>query len=246
MRALLVTSRVTFVPDNYDRFVLAMAACPQIAGLVVLDNASAAVRWKALGAIAQGARRLGRDLWRNSFWRASEARRRAAYAGAGKGFWVLPSINEPAALQVVTEAKVDLLVNARTRYIYKPEVLGAPRLGCINVHHGLLPDQRGVMCDLWALSLGEPAGFSIHGMTRRIDDGEVLRVVSVSHGERDFQAHLLASAGREAQELGALLGEIERADGVRGQPNVKSERTVYRRNPTWAQIRQMRGRGMTL
>jgi methionyl-tRNA formyltransferase len=246
MRALLVTSRVTFVPDNYDAFVVAVAACPQVAGLLVLDNASAAVRAKAIGAAAQGARGIGWHLWRNSFWKASERRRQRAYAERGKGFWVLPTINDAAALQIVSENNFDLVVNARTRFIYKPDVLGAPRLGCINVHHGLLPDQRGVMCDLWALSLGEAAGFSIHAMTRKIDDGEVLRVVSVSQGERDFQAHLRASAAREATVLDELLREIESTGRVAGSPNAKGAQTVYRRNPTWAQIRQMRGRGMKL
>jgi methionyl-tRNA formyltransferase len=246
VRVVLATSRVTFVPENYDGFVLAMAAAPQIAGLLVLDNAGWGVRAKALGALAQGARQLGGTLLRNSFWAASERRRRARFEAAGKGFWVCPSINHPDALRVLREGSFDLVVNARTRFIYKDEALRAARLGCINIHHGLLPDQRGVMCDLWALSQGEPAGFSIHRMTSKIDDGEILRAVPVSRGELDFQRHLAISARREAEVLAEILDEIEGTDLVAGTPNAKSERTRYRRNPTWAQVRRMRALGLRL
>jgi methionyl-tRNA formyltransferase len=246
VRAVLVTSRVTFVPDNYDGLVVAMAASPHVAGLLVLDNAGWRLRLTALGAVAKGAPRLGARLWLNSFWRASERRRRTAYEDRGKGFWVAPSINDPAALRLLRDGAFDLLVNARTRFIYKQEALALARLGCINVHHGLLPDQRGVMCDLWALSQGEPAGFSIHRMTRKIDDGDILRVVTVSRGERDFGRHLAAAAAREAETLSALLDEIARIDRVDGTPNRGGEHTVYRRNPTWRELRRMRARGLRI
>lgn len=246
MRAVLATSRVTFVPDNYDGFVLAMAAVPQVAGLLVLDNAGWGLRGKALGALAQGAGELGRTLLRNSFWRTSERRRRARFEAEGKGFWVCPSINHPAALRVLRDGAFDLVVNARTRFIYKEEALRAARLGCINVHHGLLPDQRGVMCDLWALSQGEPAGFSVHRMTPKIDDGVILRTVTVSRGELDFQRHLAASARREAEVLAEILAEIDRTGLLAGAPNVRNERTRYRRNPTRAEVRRMRAMGLRL
>jgi hypothetical protein len=246
VRALLATSRVTFVPENYDGFVLAMAAVPQVAGLLVLDNAGWSVRGKALAAVAQGARRLGWTLFRNSFWAASEHRRRERFEAEGKGFWVCPSINHPDALRVLREGAFDLVVNARTRFIYKEEALRAARLGCINVHHGLLPEQRGVMCDLWALSQGAPAGFSVHRMTPKIDDGEILRAVPVSRGELDFQRHLAASARREAEVLAEILAEIEGTDRLDGVPNEKSAETRYRRNPTWAEVRRMRAMGLRL
>jgi folate-dependent phosphoribosylglycinamide formyltransferase PurN len=237
---------VTFVPDNYDDFVLAMAVVPQIAGLLVLDNTGWGLRAKALGAALQGAPRLGATLLRNCAWRASERRRQAAYAAAGKGVWVRSSINDPGALRLLREQRFDLVVNARTRFIYGAEALAAPRLGCINVHHGLLPDQRGVMCDLWALAEGEAAGFSVHRMTARVDDGALLRAVPVSRGERDFQTHLRTSAHREAQVLAEVLAELEGRGEITGTPNVKTARTRYRRNPTWGEVRRMRAGGLRL
>lgn len=237
---------MTFVPDNYDGLVLPLADSPHVAGLLVLDNADLKLRAKALAALARGAPRLGARLLRNSFWRRRERRRRFAYEARGKGFWVARSINDPAALRVLREGGFDLVINARTRFIYKDAALGVARLGCINIHHGLLPDQRGVMCDLWALASGQPAGFSIHRMTGKIDDGEILRVVTVSRGERDYGRHLAAAAAREADSLASLLDEIARTDRVAGTPNAHGECMVYRRDPTRADLRRMRARGMRL
>ncbi len=247
MKALLVTSRVTFVPNNYDSLVVAMASCPQVAGLLVLDNAEPKLALKGLGVALSGAPRVGMTLASNLLrYRASEARRRRAYALAGKPVRVLSSVNDERFLALISELGVDLVVNARTRCIYKEAALSAPALGCINVHHGLLPDQRGVMCDLWALSRGEPAGFSIHRMTRKIDDGDVLRVVEVSRDETHYVTHLERCAQREVLALRELLEEIERTGAVAGIPNVRSGQTAYRKNPTIQEMRSMRMKGMRL
>jgi methionyl-tRNA formyltransferase len=251
MKALLVTSRVTFVPDNYDGLVLAMADSPQVGGLLVLDNARG-VRLTALGALAMGARRLGGQLWRNSFWRRSEQRRRDRYQQRGKGFWVRPSVNDQQVLDLVRTERFDLIVNARTRCIFRQAILAAPPLGCLNLHHGLLPDQRGVMCDLWAIHEGQPAGFSVHRMTSKIDDGEVLRAVPVGGEDRDYLRHLARSAAREAQVLTDLLAEMAATmtagggGSAAGFANRVGPATVYRKNPGWKDVRRMRAGGLRL
>lgn len=236
---------MTFVPDNYDALVVAMAGSPHVAGLLVLDNRRG-VRRKALGALAMGAWGIGGQLLRNSFWGASEARRRQAYAGRGKGFWVRPSINDPATVELVRAGGFDLLVNARTRFLFRGDILAAAPLGGINVHHGLLPDQRGVMCDLWALGSGEGAGFSIHRMTEKIDDGEILRVEAMEAPPRDYLAYLARSAAREAEVLAALLDEVAAAGGrlPAGRPNQATAATRFRKNPTWAEVRRLRAAGV--
>ncbi|GIW72294.1 MAG: hypothetical protein KatS3mg102_1836 [Planctomycetota bacterium] len=246
MRALLVTSRVTFVPGNYDDLVVGLARCPQIAGLLVLDNAAPALVLTACKAMAAGAVRLGWTLLANLLGR-SEGRRRAAYARAGKPVWRLPTINSPEAHALLRRAGIDLVVNARTRFIYEPQVLAIPALGCINIHHGLLPEQRGTMCDLWALAEGRPAGFTIHRMIEQVDAGELLLRVEVSPGtDRDYLAYLRRCARRERAELERLLARIEAAGRLDGEPNVAPPGVRYRRNPDFAAVRRMRNRGMLL
>ncbi|MBP7828344.1 MAG: hypothetical protein KA248_00355 [Kiritimatiellae bacterium] len=246
MKTLLVTSRVTFVPGNYDALVAGLATCPQIGGLVVLDNRSAKLLSKAVGLILLGAPRIGRTLLRNWFG-PSARRRRRAYAETGKPAWTLPTVNSPDAVNLVREQGFDLVLNARTRFIYKADILAAPRLGCINIHHGLLPEQRGTMCDLWALFDRRPAGFSIHVMTPEVDAGPILAREQVSDGsDRDYPAYLLKSSRREREVVTALLESISRGGLPTGIANKASPGLNMFRSPTFQQIRVIRRRGLKI
>jgi methionyl-tRNA formyltransferase len=246
LRALLVTSRVTFVPDNYDSLECGMAQCPHVVGLIELDNARAALAVRALGLAAFGARRLGATLLANQLG-PSGRRRRREYQAAGKQVWSLASINGGEAEQLVRSLGIDLVINARTRFIYRPAILAAPRLGCINVHHGLLPEQRGTMCDLWALREQRPAGFSIHRMTPEIDDGEVLVTRQVSDGsERDYLAYLARSSRIELDVLCGVLDDIDRAQAVRGVPNVAPPGLAHYATPGREQIGAFKRSGIVI
>jgi methionyl-tRNA formyltransferase len=246
LRALLVTSRVTFVPGNYDDLVCGIADSPHIVGLLELDNASAALAGRALGLAAFGARRLGGALLTNMIG-GSGRRRRRIYRQHGKDVFSLETINGADAQDLVRRLGVDLLVNARTRYIYKPPILAAPRLGCINVHHGLLPEQRGTMCDLWALREGKPAGFSVHAMTAEVDAGAILATQQVSDGaERDYAAYLARSTRIEQGVLRGVLDEIDRAQAVRGRPNLAPPGLAHYRTPGRDQIGAFRRSGIVL
>ncbi len=246
MKTLLVTSRVTLVPLNYDTLITGLADCPQIAGLLELENRDYRLLAKMLGLGLVGTPRLSYTFLQNWFG-ATGRRRRAAYAAAGKPVWSLPSINTPAAVKLVRDSGFDLVLNARTRYIYGADILGAPRLGCLNIHHGLLPDQRGTMCDLWALFERKAAGFSIHVMTPDVDGGPLLASEIVSDGsQRNYPAYLRATAHRELAIASKLLAQIEDQDCLPSMPNIAPVKRAHYRNPTLGQIIAMRLAGIRL
>lgn len=239
LKTLLVTSRVTFVPDNYNAMVARLATCPFVGGLLVLDNANLRLAARAVGAVAFGARRLGWQLLRNQFGR-SNRRRLKAYADAGKPIWELETVNCEQAHDIVREHDFDLVINARTRVIYGKKILGLPRLGCLNVHHGLLPDQRGTMCDMWSLYDGLETGFSIHHMTTKVDDGDIVARERTSTGdERDYLAYLQRTSEREAVVVDQLLARIDRNGMPPGTPN-RADSVVYARTPALRQIPRIR------
>jgi len=246
MRAWLVTSRVTFVPRNYDDLILPLARCPEVCGLFVLDNRSPRLALQAIGVGLLGAPRIGGTLLANILgW--SMARRRRAYAAERKPVRVFDTIHSPEVLALCREEAVDVIVNARTREIYRPEVLAAPRLGCINVHHGLLPEARGTMCDLWALHEQQPAGFSIHEMTERVDAGSILdRVVVDTGAERSYPRYLQRAARAEVEAVAGALAAIGERGALAGEPNIRPKGNRFRRNPTWREIRAMRRGGLRL
>lgn len=246
MKTLVVTSQVTFVPENYDRLIVGLAAVPQVGGLLVLNNWDYSLCFKALGLTLAGAPRTGTQLIKNRFG-SSQSMREYAYTTYKKPIWTLDTINCQEALDIVVSNGFDLIVNARTRFIYKKPILNAPPMGCINIHHGLLPDQRGTMCDLWSLYAGKPAGFSLHRMSEKIDDGEIISVNQVDDGScKSFSEYLLKASIRELAAVSDLLLNLERDGKVSCFPNVQRISSPHFRNPDFSKIREIRKKGLSI
>lgn len=246
MKVLVVTSEVTFVPDNYDQLIVRLAELPQVGGLVILRNWNKDVFLKALGSWAVGARDTGRQLLLNGFGDSTQ-RRHDAYRAKGKPVWMMDTLNCNDALEIVKLNGFDLILNARTRCIYKTPILMAPSIGCVNVHHGLLPEQRGTMCDLWALSESRPAGFSLHKMSEKIDDGDILLTCEVDGGgEKRFSDYLARSARMEFDAVKQFLTALEITGCLSGTPNVSQQKRKHFRNPEISDIKRMKKEGMKL
>ncbi len=245
MKTLLVTSEITFVPDNYDEMICGMADCPQIGGLLILRNGNLKLFFKGLTLILAGAPRFGKTLIRNSFSRSSK--RLKTYNALNKPVWFLDTINCEQALALLRNHQFDLVVNARTRYLYKEPILKQPPLGCLNIHHGLLPEQRGLMCDLWALAENQPAGFTIHKMNQKIDDGKILeRVVASKNGENDFIDYIHKASRLECETLKKLLSQIETNGMPEGTPNISTGEIKMRKTPSFKDIKSFRLKGLLL
>jgi methionyl-tRNA formyltransferase len=140
------------------------------------------------------------------------------------------------------------VVNLRTRCIYEPKVLAAPKIGCINIHHGLLPVYRGTMCDLFALSKNRAAGFTIHVMNEKVDAGQILLRREVSDGSEKNYARYLAKTGREeGKALAELISQIAETGVLpAGEPN-RAEKIFVSKTPRSRQaIRELKERGMLL
>ena len=94
--------------------------------------------------------------------------------------------NSKTTTALVRRMQIDLLLNAGTPRILKPEILESPAIGVLNCHPGLLPKFRGCTSVEWALYLDEPVGVTVHLMSEGIDEGPILmqREVPVSKGDR--------------------------------------------------------------
>lgn len=208
-----------------------MARHPLVVGLLELENRDSSILLKGIAMAATlSAPRLGLTLVKN-YLSSSKKQRQAAFTKENKFYARLPSINSAEAVDLVTNNKIDLIVNARTRSIFKPEILKAPRLGCINIHHGLLPGQRGLMCDFWAHLENEPSGFSIHQMTSKIDDGPLLKVQEIKSEKKSYVHSLLLASEMEAKVCGKLLFEIQGSEQFKPL-NANANNIKYRKNPS--------------
>ena len=80
----------------------------------------------------------------------------------------------------MTQSKADVAVVIAYGRILIPELLNAPRLGCINAHASLLPAYRGAAPIHWAVINGETeTGVCIMQMDEGMDTGDVLHQESI-------------------------------------------------------------------
>lgn len=85
------------------------------------------------------------------------------------------NINDLDAVSFIKSLEPDIIVSAYFSQILKEPILNIPRKGCINVHPGYLPEQRGAMNYFWVLANNIPyTGVSLHWMDSGIDTGPLL------------------------------------------------------------------------
>jgi methionyl-tRNA formyltransferase len=111
-----------------------------------------------------------------------------------------PSVNEPGYVQRLRELAPDVIVSVAAPEIFRKELLGAARLGCVNIHSGRLPRYRGMMPTFWQMLHGEPSvTVTVHEMVPKLDAGRVL-------GTLEFPV-------REQDSLDRVIRETKRAGG---------------------------------
>jgi len=86
-----------------------------------------------------------------------------------------PSLRDTGVVDEMRALALDVLVVVAYGLILPPEILAAPKLGCINVHASLLPRWRGAAPVQRALLAGdEQTGVSIMLMDAGLDTGPIL------------------------------------------------------------------------
>ncbi|MFP5520747.1 MAG: formyltransferase family protein [Bdellovibrionia bacterium] len=229
MRVVLFVSRLTFVPNNYHDFLKPLIASPHVVAVVTVDNLNWSFKLKAYALCLTGfASRLGFQLLENMNPKYLKEKQTLCEAH-GKKMILTENPHELEVLQTLKELKPDYFVNARTRTFFRKTLLSLPSKKSLNIHHGLLPDQRGLMCDFWGLHNNEPSGFTIHEMTSQLDAGRIyFKQVTTPHLD-GYLKQTQSSAAQEAQAVIKILEQIEA--GYEGHPNAKTSSTRYYSNP---------------
>lgn len=246
MNVVLVTSRVTYIPDNYcGIFSEVLKHYPQgIKALVLLDNFDFSILKNIIGLRLLGAPRMSNTLLKNVF-ELRKRKREKMFEDMNIPVLSFKSMNSPEAIAWIKKNQIDVIANVRTRCIYKRPLLEAPRIGCINIHHGLLPKYRGTFCDLYALYEGREAGFTIHQMTPKIDAGQILYKGIVSQGQdKDYLAYLKRTGEIEGKALAEVLKKIE-TEGIKGEPNT-CQAPLFTKNPNQKIVKDMLKKGILL
>ena len=246
MKIILVTSDLTYAPENYnDVFEFVVRSSRQhIVGVVL-------VRINKLGVLAKlpylyfaGCKNIARTLACN-FSDALLGQKKKFLKNLEIPFISVKSINDRKAILWLEALKPDLIFNMRARCIYKDAVLKIPHLGCVNVHHGILPHQKGFFCDLYALADNRTVGFTIHQMTNHVDQGQILYREEVDKN-KNYIDYLAGVASREKT---AIVNFMERNVQGNFSPEAISNskhRPIVTTTPNFRTIKELQRKGMIL
>ena len=113
-------------------------------------------------------------------------------------------VNSEEGISLLRQLSPDLILVATFKQILKETVLRLPSLGVVNFHPSLLPRYRGPCPTNAALVNDEKVtGVTVHSMTEKLDDGDILLQRSIAVGESDNDGHL-------RKKLAILSGEMVR------------------------------------
>jgi peptidoglycan/xylan/chitin deacetylase (PgdA/CDA1 family) len=139
----------------------------------------------------------------------------------------------------------DLGVVLGTR-VLKRRIFEVPRLGCINLHKGKVPDFRGMPPGFWELYEGaSTAGVTVHFVDDGLDTGDVLGTSEIPIHRKETPESLAAKLNLEGARLLARVvaqiqdGSVERRPQPRSQhlprtrPTRAQQKELMRRLPHW-------------
>jgi methionyl-tRNA formyltransferase len=155
-------------------------------------------------------------------------------------------INDEGVLSQLRHTSPDLIISYSAPTVFGPELLSIPSIACINLHCSLLPAFSGIMPSFWVLQRGEKmAGYSVHLMDDKIDNGRILRQGSFPIRDNETMFSLIHRTKKAGGELMCIVVDMlikgNALDDIHCAENsyVKS----YFTWPTVAEMREFRSKG---
>ncbi len=119
-------------------------------------------------------------------------------------------INHPLWVQKIRDLAPRMIFSFYYRNLVRTPILDIPSQGCLNLHGSLLPKYRGKCPINWVLVNGEKeTGVTLHHMTTRPDDGDIVGQIKIEIDEDDTAHSLHSKAATAAAEmLDEILPEL--------------------------------------
>ncbi len=130
-----------------------------------------------------------------------------------------PKKIDDSYIEILKELAPDVVVVVAYGKILPKEILKIPKYGCFNIHASLLPQYRGASPIYFSLINGDDkTGISIISMTENLDDGDILKQVSIPIDLNDSYMKL-------SQKLSVVGGKAI-CDVLKDVENGEVKRTV--------------------
>ena len=126
-------------------------------------------------------------------------------------------INHSRWVEKIKELSPIILFSFYYRQLIQREILDVPKAGCLNLHGSLLPKYRGRVPINWVLVNGEKeTGVTLHYMTPRPDDGDIVAQKKISISDDDTGLTLHWKVAQAAEKLlDEVLPQIQNGNAPR-------------------------------
>lgn len=157
------------------------------------------------------------------------------------------NLNSAEAISKLRELNADLGVVLGTR-VLRPSVFQIPRLGCINLHKGKVPEYRGQPPGFWELYNGaSSAGVTVHFVDEHLDTGDIVASSEIPIWPTETPVSLLEKLNLEGQRvLVEAVSAIQRSqasgDPLPRRPQPVSPGAATRTRPTLREIATLRAK----
>jgi len=118
-----------------------------------------------------------------------------------EGVEVRALLTEKDQLDLIKVLEPDIVVSCGFEYKVPEEIINVPEKGVVNLHPSFLPHNRGSNPYVWPILDGSPAGVSIHYMSERIDEGDIIAKKEVRVSPDDTAKTLYERLQNEQFEL---------------------------------------------
>jgi UDP-4-amino-4-deoxy-L-arabinose formyltransferase/UDP-glucuronic acid dehydrogenase (UDP-4-keto-hexauronic acid decarboxylating) len=147
-------------------------------------------------------------------------------------------INHPIWVEKIKESMPDILFSFYYRHLVRPEILDIPKAGCLNLHGSLLPKYRGRAPINWVLVNGEEeTGVTLHYMTPRADDGDIVAQEKIAIHDEDTALTLHRKVTLTAEKLlDDILPRIKKGSAPRIPQDHHQATTFGARRPADGEI----------
>ncbi|MBL4693855.1 hypothetical protein JKY72_00605 [Candidatus Gracilibacteria bacterium] len=155
------------------------------------------------------------------------------------------SVNSKSTLEIIKKLKPDLLISNHFEQIIEKPLLQIPKIGTINIHPGILPKYGGIFPYFWKLLNREKhAGVTIHWMTEKLDDGEIIGIKRFKIKKADTAVDLLHKSSKVGLKL--LNKTLRKIKKGTSQSVCKKGRCKCYTLPTLNQFREFQATGRRL
>jgi methionyl-tRNA formyltransferase len=110
-------------------------------------------------------------------------------------------LREPEQVHAIGALGADIAISVYFGYILRGAFIGLFRDGCVNLHPGYLPFNRGSHPNVWSIIDRTPAGVTLHYMDEGVDTGPIIAQREIPMSEIDTGESLYHKLEEESVRL---------------------------------------------